>query len=882
MAMFGPAISAFAQSGLASSNPSPTPASPNRGTPPTPHNPRQNSLPHESSGPQPINAALGTNLPVGYGVGANLKLSPSDSNSYTETVMVGDSNNKSNLASGSNISYNCPSGLQPQGSFRSSDSGVSWATNNPPQPSGTTGSDPAVAFDASSTLYFAYLGKDCSTPPNVSMYISSSFNNGAWQGPTAVETSNGPDREMIAVDTTVNSGSHHNRIYLGYNLNTVGGAFQPLYVAYSDNQTSWTKTNVWNGALSNTAAYPAIGPNGEVYVAWNDYGDSSGGQDVLMKSTDGGNSYQALGSNPVVVGNNHIGFGVPLNKWSSSGRPVGPSPQIAVDRSSGQQSSHTGNVYMVWADKPGSYMHIFFARSTNGGQSWSTPVQVDTGNPYDAWSPSIAVDQSNGEVSLAWYDRRDDTTSPNEYYRVYYRQSADGGTTFTSPIAVSSAQGDPFIDANGTGDYMQMVAVNGTAHPAWSDNRAGNMAVYTAPISIPSVAPTCVTRPVAGAHFHTLTVDGFGHVWAVGRNESGQLGNGSTNGYNANTTISEVLGPGSVGVLSNIVSVAGGIRQSLALDSSGHVWSWGDNTYGQLGNPSVLGNSTTPVEVVGVNRVGYLSGIVQVSAGDEFSMALKSDGTVYAWGRNTYGQLGDGSLSDSVAPFEVLGLNGFNFLTGISQISAGQYFSLALKSDGTVWAWGDNSVGEAGQGRTKSTHYTWPVEVLGPRNGSTYLSNVRNIAAGYLHALAIVSGGSGYAWGHNLNGELGNNSTTDSPIPVPISALSASGPLAAGDSFSVALTSYRGNLSGWGTNGDGEMGNANYGTNKLTPITIPGILNITYISAGGYHLVALLNDGTVWTWGYGQYGELGDGSAPIAVPYPSPSLFPAALQPVTC
>src|SRR5258708_7120214 len=795
-ALIGPPVSVFADSGTAPSNPSSGVASSSRTTPPSPahapQTPQRNQFPNVSAGPKLQPSGLAMNLPVGYGVGANQQISPNDTNSYTEPGFAGDSNNKSNLAAGSNIGSTCSSSLQPEGGFRSLDSGATWTTSNPPQPAGTYGSDPALAFDASSTLYYAYLGIPCGG--SASMFISSSFNNGAWQGPTTVEASNNPDKEMLAVDTTVASGSHHNRLYLGYDLNPALG--QPLYVAYSDNVSSWTKIVVWGGiGARNIGAYPAIGPNGEVYVAWNDYGDSSGGQDVLMKSTDGGNTYQALGSSPTVVGNNHIGFGVTLPHWSSSNRTVGPEPQIDVDRSSGKQSSHTGNVYMVWADKPNSYMHIFFSRSSNGGQTWSAPVQVDTGNPYDAWNASLAVDQSNGEISVAWYDRRDDTTTPNQLYRIYYRQSADGGSTFTSPIAVSTSQGDPSTDLNGTGDYMQMVAVNGTAHPAWSDNRTGNMAVYTAPISIPSVAPTCVTRPVAGAHFHTLTVDGFGHVWAVGRNESGQLGNGSTNGYNPNTTISEVLGPGSVGVLSNIVSVAGGIRQSLALDSGGHVWSWGDNTYGQLGNPSVLGNSTTPVQVVGVNRVGYLSGIVQISAGDDFSMALKSDGTVYAWGRNTAGQLGDGSRSDSVAPFEVLGLNGFNFLTGISQISAGQNFSLALKSDGTVWAWGDNSVGEAGQGRTKSTYYTWPVEVLGPRNGRTYLSNVRNLASGYLHALAIVSGGSGYAWGRNLNGELGNNSTADSTLPVPISALSASGPLAAGDSFSVTLTSYRGTLS---------------------------------------------------------------------------------------
>src|SRR5260370_8434595 len=234
---------------------------------------------------------------------------------------------------------------------------------------------------------------------------------------------------MLAVDTTVASGSHHNRLYLGYDLNPALG--QPLYVAYSENVLSGAKIVVWGGiGARNIGAYPAIGPNGEVYVAWNDYGDSSGGQDVLMKSTDGGNTYQALGSSPTVVGNNHIGFGVTLPHWSSSNRTVGPEPQIDVDRSSGKQSSHTGNVYMVWADKPNSYMHIFFSRSSNGGQTWSAPVQVATGNPDDAWNASLAVDQSNGEISVASYHPLHDTPPPNRLYRTTYPHPPHARTTF--------------------------------------------------------------------------------------------------------------------------------------------------------------------------------------------------------------------------------------------------------------------------------------------------------------------------------------------------------------------------------------------------------------------------------------------------------------------
>jgi len=185
---------------------------------------------------------------------------------------------------------------------------------------------------------------------------------------------------------------------------------------------------------------------------------------------------------------------------------------------------------------------------------------------------------------------------------------------------------------------------------------------------------------------------------------------------------------------------------TMALKSDGTVWAWGYNGSGQLGDGSTT-DRYTPVEVSG------LSGVMDIAAGDSHSLALKSDGTVWAWGYNGSGQLGDGSTTDRYTPVEVSGLS------GVMDIAAGDSHSLALKSDGTVWAWGQNEYGQLGDGTT--TQRTTPIQ-------ASDLSGVVVIAAGSGHSLAMQLDGTVWAWGINVYGERGNGTSFIQNTPLQV------------------------------------------------------------------------------------------------------------------
>jgi len=334
----------------------------------------------------------------------------------------------------------------------------------------------------------------------------------------------------------------------------------------------------------------------------------------------------------------------------------------------------------------------------------------------------------------------------------------------------------------------------------------------------------------------SVAVKTDGTVWAWGYNYGGELGNGHLDPP-PQYTPGQVLGlTGTV-----IVSVSGGGDHTLALTNDGHVYAWGGNTSGQLGDNSTM-QRTSAVEVHGENGAGFLEGIVAVAAGATHSLALRSDGSVFAWGSAA---LGNGT-SQSLVPVRVPNL------MGITAIAAGYQTSFALKTDGsgagTLWAWGRNDL-HPSLGDGTNVNRDTPVEVGG--SSAIVAVSTRNY-----HVLTSRADGSLWSWGFNDDGELGDGTSTTSSIPVRVQGLGATS-LAAGSLFSLALNE-SGGVWAWGL--AVSVGDGIGIENERAPGRVLGITDAVQIAAGVYHGLVLKADGSLWSWGLGSYGQIGDGT----------------------
>jgi alpha-tubulin suppressor-like RCC1 family protein len=198
------------------------------------------------------------------------------------------------------------------------------------------------------------------------------------------------------------------------------------------------------------------------------------------------------------------------------------------------------------------------------------------------------------------------------------------------------------------------------------------------------------------------------------------------------------------------------------------VWAWGDNEFGNLGIGNTA-NHSTPV------KVNTIQNVIAIAGGRDHSLAIESNGTVWAWGWNQYGQVGNGTKGNTIlSPVQVSGL------TGVTMVSAGADHSMARKSDGTVWTWGQNNDGQLGDGTT--TNRSTPVKV-------STLSGVVDIGNGRLHSLAIESNGSVWAWGLNSAGQLGDGTKTNRANPIKVPGLTDAFGLGGGVNYSVVLHS---------------------------------------------------------------------------------------------
>lgn len=318
---------------------------------------------------------------------------------------------------------------------------------------------------------------------------------------------------------------------------------------------------------------------------------------------------------------------------------------------------------------------------------------------------------------------------------------------------------------------------------------------------------TGVAAVAAGRHYLALKTDGT--VWATNGRSAASIRprDPSLPGVGVKGLV-----PGLVEGLKDVTAVATTCDHSLALQADGTVRAWGWNHFGQLGD----GTTRTWYPPSAPVRVRGLGEVTAIAAGSSHSLALRKDGTVWAWGRNVDGELGDGTNIDRHLPVEVRGLD------RVTAIAAGGERSLALRADGTVWAWGNNFLGQVGDGTR--TFRNSPVRVVG-------LEKIAAISAGRAHSLALGKDGTVWVWGGH------GSRNTEVGVPAPVSELTGAVAIAGGDLHSLVLRP-DGTVWAWGGNMYGELGGSPDKWHDV-PAQVKGLTGVTAIAAGDHYSLAL-------------------------------------------
>jgi alpha-tubulin suppressor-like RCC1 family protein len=329
-----------------------------------------------------------------------------------------------------------------------------------------------------------------------------------------------------------------------------------------------------------------------------------------------------------------------------------------------------------------------------------------------------------------------------------------------------------------------------------------------------------------------------GNLWTWGSNGSGQLGNNTTT--DRSTPVTTFAGG------TNWKQVASGINHTAAIKTDGTLWTWGSNGSGQLGNNTTTDRSTPVTTFAGGTNWK------QVACGGAHTAAIKTDGTLWTCGRNDYGPLGNNTTTERLTPVTT-----FSGGTNWKQVAGGIFYTAAIKTDGTLWTWGRNTNGPLGDNTT--TQRNTPVTTFA---GGTNWKQV-SCGNGYTTA-AIKTDGTLWTWGRNTYGPLGDNTTTDRSTPVTTFAGGTNWKQVSCGSEHTAAIKTDGTLWTWGRNNLFEfvplgcLGD-NTTTTRSTPVTtFAGGTNWKQVSGGQSYTAAIKTDGTLWTWGYNSNGNLGN------------------------
>jgi uncharacterized repeat protein (TIGR01451 family) len=636
-----------------------------------------------------------------------------------------------------------------------------------------------------------------------------------------------------------------------------------------------TVSNVGGAATAGTITVTDVLPAGLTYVAGSGAGWNCSAVGQTVTCTNPG-PLSAGGSSVIYL---HVGVGLPAYPSISN------TATVSVPGDAGAANNSSTAVTAV-AAKPtvqltgaiaGGYYHSL--RLAPDGKVWAAGMnssgQLGDGTNVNRAAP-VLVSGLTGLTAVAAASNHSVALKSDGTVWAWGLNSngqLGDGTTVTRnlPQVVSGLSGVVAISAR----YAQTLALksDGTVW-GWGMNTSGQLGDGTTvsratPVQVPGLSGII---KIAAGRQHTLALRMDGTVWSWGSNTNGRLGDG---------TSTNRLSPVQVSGLSGVVAIAAGYGHSMALKSDGTVWTWGSGSFGELGlgtSPNsqllpTLVNSLTGVAAISAGyyssmallgdgtvwwwgfpttsnvpvQVNGITGATSIDLGGwwtyTFGTAVKSDGTTWSWGDNSYGQLGTGSARNRALPVAVPGLS------GVIAISAREYATLALKGDGSVWSWGNNSSGQLGDGTTVS--HAVPVQASG-------VSNVKAVSSGATHGLAVKSDGTVWSWGDNSAGQLGDGTNTNRPAPAVIAGLTGVAKVAAGYIPNLAVKTDS-TLWAWGANTHGEVGDGTT-TPRLTPVQVPGLSGIVAAATGDYFSLALKNDGTVWSWGDNSSSQLGDGT----------------------
>ncbi|NNF09058.1 MAG: signal peptidase I [Acidimicrobiia bacterium] len=344
---------------------------------------------------------------------------------------------------------------------------------------------------------------------------------------------------------------------------------------------------------------------------------------------------------------------------------------------------------------------------------------------------------------------------------------------------------------------------------------------------------------VVGGEVHSCGVNDEGKVWCWGRNDKGQLGDGTTDDR---TVPVEVTG------LSGAARMTAGSSHSCVVKDDATVWCWGLNDEGQLGDNTGTDQSS-PVQTVGAGGSGFLTAVTDVAAGDTHTCAIKTDGTVWCWGRNDKGQLGDGTTTNRTTPAQVTGI------TTAVAVGAGLKHTCVATSTGTVHCWGLNDHSQLGDGTT--TNRTTPTQATG-------ITTATDISGGESHTCAVTGTGTVHCWGRNDKGQLGDGTTTNRTTPTQATGITTATDITTGAKHTCSTTSTA-TVYCWGLNDKGQLGDGTT-TNRTTPTTVVDetgtgtLTGILLTGAGHNHTCAAHTTHTIYCWGLNNNGQLGNGT----------------------